>query len=103
MNQKLLSPDQLENLMTELPAWMLEEASHRIERTFEFSNYYETMAFVNAAAYVAHQQDHHPEMTVGYKTCRVSYTTHSAGGLTSLDFHAAHALDGLLSSEPSKD
>ena len=39
-----------------------------------------TIAFVNALAWVSHQQDHHPDLMVSYKLCAVSYTTHSAGG-----------------------
>lgn len=98
MNPERLSVEQIQQHLSGVHDWSLLENPARIERTFGFKNYYETMAFVNAAAYVAHQLDHHPEMTFGYKTCLVSYSTHSAGGITELDFKAARELDGLYSS-----
>jgi 4a-hydroxytetrahydrobiopterin dehydratase len=67
-----------------------------IARTFNFKNYYETMAFVNAVAFIAHGQDHHPDLQVGYNKCRVEFSTHSAGGLSEKDFAAAHAVDALV-------
>ena len=98
MNPVMLTEDQLQEAHRAFPEWEFLENPSRMERTYGFKNYYETMAFVNAAAFVAHKMDHHAEMTIGYKTCLVSYTTHSAGGLTSLDLDAARSLDGLFSS-----
>lgn len=80
-------------LLARLKGW--ERIDTTILRTFSFKNYYETMAFVNAAAYIAHQEDHHPEMVIGYKTCRVTYCTHSIGGLSENDFICAAKLDAL--------
>jgi 4a-hydroxytetrahydrobiopterin dehydratase len=77
-----------------LPDWE-NVAGKAIARTFKFKNYYETMAFVNAVAFIAHGQDHHPDLQVGYNKCRVEYSTHSAGGLSEKDFAAAHAVDAL--------
>ena len=71
-------------------------AGKAIARTFSFKNYYETMAFVNAVAFIAHGQDHHPDLQVGYNRCRIEYSTHSAGGLSEKDFEAARAVDALL-------
>ena len=76
--------------------WQLAEDGKSISRTFKFKNYYDTMSFVNVVAMVAHRQDHHPEMIVGYNTCRVEYSTHSAGGLTHNDFICAARVDGIL-------
>jgi 4a-hydroxytetrahydrobiopterin dehydratase len=67
-----------------------------IERTFTFKNYYETMAFVNAVAFISHQEDHHPDMEVGYKTCKVRYFTHSIKGLSENDFICAAKVDKLI-------
>jgi 4a-hydroxytetrahydrobiopterin dehydratase len=66
-----------------------------IEKTFRFANYHETMAFVNAVAWIAHRSDHHPDLEVGYNRCRVSYTTHDAGGLSERDFASAARVDAL--------
>ena len=58
-------------------------------KTFRFANYYETMAFVNALAFFAHRQDHHPDLGVHYDRCVVRYSTHDAGGLTQNDLDCA--------------
>jgi 4a-hydroxytetrahydrobiopterin dehydratase len=68
----------------------------KLQTSFTFRNYYETIAFVNALAWVSHQQDHHPELMVSYKMCVVSYNTHSAGGaLSNNDFICAAKLSAL--------
>jgi len=75
--------------------WSL-SSNKSISREFKFKNYYETMAFVNVAAMIAHQQDHHPDMDVSYNTCRIEYTTHSVGGLSKNDFICAAKTDRAL-------
>ncbi|WP_256077768.1 4a-hydroxytetrahydrobiopterin dehydratase [Massilia sp. YIM B04103] len=77
-----------------LDGWQIEQG--KLAKTFGFANYYETMAFVNALAFIAHGQDHHPELTVGYKNCAVRYDTHSVGGLSLNDFICAARIDALL-------
>ncbi|AVP98082.1 4a-hydroxytetrahydrobiopterin dehydratase [Ahniella affigens] len=77
-----------------LPNWTLERG--QIVKRFEFRNYYETMAFVNAVAYVAHQQDHHPDLQVSYNRCEVRYNTHDVGGLSINDFVCAAKIECLL-------
>jgi 4a-hydroxytetrahydrobiopterin dehydratase len=67
-----------------------------LTRTFSFKNYYETMAFVNAVAWISHGEDHHPDMAVGYNRCVVRYRTHSVGGLSENDFICAAKVDGLM-------
>ncbi|ABI60505.1 4a-hydroxytetrahydrobiopterin dehydratase [Nitrosomonas eutropha] len=90
-----LRKEEAENLLKQLEqGWQL--ADNRISRTFSFKNYYQTMAFVNAVAWVSHQEDHHPDMMVGYNQCRVEYTTHAIGGLSENDFICAAKVDMLL-------
>ena len=67
-----------------------------IEKTFSFKNYHETMAFVNAVAWISHREDHHPDMEVSYKNCKVRYSTHSIKGLSENDFICAAKVDALL-------
>jgi 4a-hydroxytetrahydrobiopterin dehydratase len=88
-----LSAEKAAPLLAQLEGWTRE--GHEISKTFTFRNYYETMAFVNASAYVSHQEDHHPDLEVSYKTCVVRYTTHSIGGLSENDFICAAKLDAL--------
>jgi 4a-hydroxytetrahydrobiopterin dehydratase len=68
-----------------------------IEKTFTFTNYFETIAFVNALAFVAHTQDHHPDLSVHYNRCVVRFNTHDVGGLSATDFECARQADALLS------
>lgn len=68
-----------------------------IEKTFPFANFYETMAFVNAVAYVAHRVDHHPDLSVHYNRCVVRYSTHDAGGVTLNDCINAALIEKLVS------
>ncbi len=89
-----LTLDEAEKLMHELEGWTLHQST--IDKTFEFKDYYQTMAFVNAVAWVSHREDHHPEMTVGYNKCRVEYSTHAIGGLSENDFICAAKVDALL-------
>ena len=67
-----------------------------IEKTFNFANYFETIAFVNAVAFVAHTQDHHPDMSVHYNRCLVRFNTHDVGGISISDFDCAARVDALV-------
>ena len=89
-----LPQNEIREFLERLPGWASD--GRAIARTFTFKNHYETMAFVNAVAFVSHREDHHPVMEVGYKTCAVRYTTHAAGGLTENDFICAAKVDALL-------
>jgi len=86
-----------QGLLRQLHAdWAVSGDGARIERTFRFKNYYQTIAFVNALAWIAHQEDHHPDLTVGYNRCVVQYSTHSVGGLSENDFICAARIDALV-------
>jgi len=78
----------------QVPGWQLE--TDVLVKIFPFKNYYETMAFVNMVAWIAHREDHHPDMTVGYNKCRVAFSTHSVGGLSENDFICAAKIESAL-------
>lgn len=78
------------------PQWTLNEDDKTISHTFSFKNYYQTMAFANVVAQVAHQQDHHPDMLLSYNRCAVTYSTHSVGGLSLKDFICAAKINSAL-------
>jgi len=81
--------------MSKVPAgWAVENG--RLVKVYPFKNHYETMAFVNALAWISHREDHHPDLEVGYNKCKVAYTTHDAGGLTEKDFACAAKADALF-------
>ena len=90
-----LPADQLDDWLAQVPGWQPDPERKLIARRFGFDNFYQVMAFVNAVAEIAHAQDHHPEMMVGYDACTVSYSTHSAGGLTLNDFICAAQISAL--------
>ena len=75
-------------------------AGDAITKTYRFNNYYETVAFVNALAWVIHREDHHPDLQVGYNRCEVRYSTHSVSGISENDFISAAKADAVFSSGP---
>jgi len=89
-----LSKESVENLLRSLRGWEQEDGS--IVKRFEFKNYYQTMAFVNAVAWIAHSEDHHPDLEVSYRYCRVRYSTHAVGGLSENDFICAVKVERLI-------
>lgn len=76
--------------------WATDDAGKAIRGEFAFSNYYQTSAFVNAVVWIAHCEDHHPDITFGYKNCSIVYSTHAIGGLSDNDFICAAKIDQLL-------
>ena len=93
----LKSPDVAKRLKS-LNGWAL--VGGEIRKTYAFDNYYETMAFVNAVAWIAHRADHHPDLEVGYNKCTVRYSTHSVGGLSESDFDSAAKVEALGAEKP---
>ena len=90
-----LAQHEVNQLLKQVKGW--EYASGRIAKTYSFTNYYQTMAFVNAAAWISHREDHHPDLAVGYNKCKVDYSTHAIGGMSENDFICAAKLDALFS------
>ncbi len=85
-----------EKLRTELSGeWALNMEAGAIRRAFAFKDFYRTMSFVNALAHIANIEDHHPDLEVGYGHCRVTFSTHSVGGLSENDFICAAKVDAL--------
>jgi 4a-hydroxytetrahydrobiopterin dehydratase len=84
----------LEHLLGHAEGWGI--VNGQLEKTVQLENHYQTIAFVNAVAWVSHREDHHPEMVVGYNTCTIRYATHSIGGLSENDFICAAKVDALI-------
>ena len=85
---------QAAELLQQLKGWTIEEG--KLVKVFPFANYYQTMAFVNALAWISHREDHHPDLEVGYNKCRVAYATHAIGGLSENDFICAAMCEQLF-------
>ncbi len=81
-----------------LSGWKLsgDAATVAIEKTYAFANYFETISFVNAVAFIANAQDHHPDLSVHYNRCVVRWSTHDVGGISVTDFDCAAQVDALL-------
>ena len=96
--RRALSATEVVAHLARLDGWNLngDGADVAIEKTFGFANYFETIAFVNALAFIAHTQDHHPDLSVHYNRCIVRFNTHDVGGLSATDFHCATQTDALV-------
>ena len=91
-----LSKDKAGQLLQQVSSWTLSADGKQIEREYKFKNFHRTMEFVNAVAWIAHQEDHHPDLEVGYNRCAVRFSTHAIGGLSENDFICAAKIDALL-------
>lgn len=92
-----LTPEQIHVLMPQIAKeWLVTADQSEIKRSFSFKNFYETMAFVNAIAWIANLENHHPDLEVGYNYCHVRYSTHALKGLSHNDFICAAKVDALL-------
>ena len=80
--------------LAQVSGWHLTQGT--IEKTFGFKNYYETIAFVNALAWICNTEDHHPDLSVSYSRCVVRFNTHSVGGVSINDFICAAKADALV-------
>jgi 4a-hydroxytetrahydrobiopterin dehydratase len=89
----LLSPAELKQRLSALPGW--DHAEGQLRKGFGFADYYRTIGFVNALAWMANRQDHHPDLSVHYNRVVVAWSTHDAGGVTLNDCICAAKTDGL--------
>lgn len=90
-----LTADQAKNYLPQLKGWNTNQAYTEIFKEFNFKNYYHVMAFVNAVAYIAHQEKHHPDLEVSYNKVIIRYRTHAISGLSENDFICAAKVDEL--------
>jgi 4a-hydroxytetrahydrobiopterin dehydratase len=96
--RRALTATEIVSRLAALPGWQLtgDGADVAIEKTFTFANYYETISFVNALAFIANAQDHHPDLSVHYGRCVVRFNTHDVRGLSETDFECAAQANALL-------
>jgi 4a-hydroxytetrahydrobiopterin dehydratase len=85
--EKTISKTEAEQRVSEMDGWEL--AGDSITRQFTFAGFPEAVAFVVRLGFAAEAADHHPDLLINYKRVRVTYSTHSAGGLTDKDFIGA--------------
>ena len=97
-SRRALTATEIVSQLARIEGWTLsgEGAQVAIEKTYRFANYFETIAFVNAVAFVAHVADHHPDLVVGYNRCVVRFNTHDVAGISANDFECAAKIDAAL-------
>ena len=89
-----MAPEAVAAQLAALPDWQI--AGGALRREYRFGNYYETLAFVNALAFMVHREDHHPDLAVSYNRCEVRFSTHSVGGISENDFICAAKADAIF-------
>lgn len=96
--RRALTPTEVVMRLSAAPGWKLvgDGADAAIEKTYRFANYHETISFVNAVAFIANAQDHHPDLSVHYNRCVVRFNTHDVKGISETDFECAAQVDALL-------
>jgi len=88
------SDEQAAELLRQLKGWAIVDG--KLAKVYLFRDYHQTMAFVNALAWISHREGHHPDLEVGYRQCRVLYWTHAVDGLSENDFICAAKCDALF-------
>jgi 4a-hydroxytetrahydrobiopterin dehydratase len=91
-----LGADAIAGYLKDLAGWTKAADGGSIAKDFRFADYFHTMAFVNAVASIAHREDHHPDLEVGYSRCVVRYSTHDVGGLSLNDFICAAKVEDIV-------
>jgi 4a-hydroxytetrahydrobiopterin dehydratase len=89
-----LKAAEIESLLRQLKGWIYTDGV--IVKSYAFKDYSQTMAFMNATAWISHREDHHPDITVTYNACHVAYKTHAINGLSENDFICAAKIDQLF-------
>ena len=89
-----MTDTQIGHMLKGLSGWAYKNGL--VQKTFTFRNYHETMAFVNATAWISHREDHHPDIAVGFSQARVAYMTHAIKGISENDFICAAKIDALF-------
>jgi len=91
-----LAAAEVRDYLQHLSGWTLSADGSGIDKVFRFDDFHRTMAFVNAVAWIAHVEDHHPDFKVSYPSCELHYSTHDVGGLSLNDFICAARVENLL-------
>ena len=93
--ENVMDQDTINEKLKELNKWLYNLETKSLQKEFTFKGYLKTIGFVNAVAWIANKENHHPDLEVSFNRCLVKLTTHDAGGLSDLDFVVAKAIDEL--------
>lgn len=95
-NVPSIGKEKVSELLHQIKGWSVDGEVKVISKRFEFKSFAKTIAFVNAIAWIATQENHHPDVHFGYNYCLIHFSTHAADGLTENDFICAAKIDALL-------
>ena len=95
-NMTTYTEEEIAAELDHLPEWSYDKEKNTINRSIEFKGFAKTMGFVNAIAWIAQQEKHHPDVSFGYNYVNISFQTHEAGGITDNDLICARQINELL-------
>jgi 4a-hydroxytetrahydrobiopterin dehydratase len=93
MERKKLSPEEIEQNLSELKDWRTE--TDVLKKRFEFENFARALEFVNRVGEIAERLDHHPDIYFGWGYAEITLTTHDRGGITDFDFAVAREIETI--------
>ncbi len=92
---KNMNLQEINKKLENLSEWIYDDQTLSLIKTFQFKSYLKNIAFVNAVAWVANKENHHPDLEVSFNRCTVKFTTHDKGGVSEKDFEMARTVDSL--------
>ena len=92
---KNMNIQEINEKLEALSEWTYDDKSLSLIKTFQFKSYLKNIAFVNAVAWIANKENHHPDLEVSFNRCTVKFTTHDKGGVSEKDFQIAKLIDSL--------
>ncbi len=99
-----LNDEEINSMLKGISEWVIENGEvKKLCRTFQFENYYQNIAFINAVVWIAHQEDHHPYLEIEYGQCTVKYWTHAIAGLSENDFICASKINAIHYTDMKED
>jgi 4a-hydroxytetrahydrobiopterin dehydratase len=85
----------VDSYLQQVPGWSV-NSKGGLNKHFKFKNFHETVAFINAMAWIANSEDHHPDIEAGYNNCKLTFKTHSIGCISVNDFICAAKVNALV-------
>lgn len=92
--KEALKPEDVGIRLKELPHWKVEDKA--LVRVQTFPSYKDALDFVYQVGLTAEQENHHPDIFMNFKRVTVRYWTHTARGISTLDFKLAGLVEKLV-------
>ena len=85
----------MESQLKNLNGWLFNDQKNCLEKEFPFKSYLKNISFVNAIAWLANKENHHPDLEISFNKCIVRITTHDQSNISEKDFRLASLIDQL--------